>query len=72
MRNKQDELNIQRKELLIEVKKLFHNDHKAAALWLSRPVKGLGYKTPQELIKSEAGIKQVQTFIARLEHGVFM
>jgi putative toxin-antitoxin system antitoxin component (TIGR02293 family) len=60
-----------REQVLAECIELFEGDSDAAERWLSQPVRGLGYQTPNELLSSETGIEQLRTLIGRLEHGVF-
>ncbi|QKJ86544.1 DUF2384 domain-containing protein [Paramixta manurensis] len=50
---------------------LFEGDKAAARRWLNEPVRGLNWKTPAELVASEAGAYEVMKMITRLEHGVY-
>ena len=50
---------------------LFEDDHDAAVSWLNSPVKALGQEVPVELLKTEAGTRDILDLIERLEHGVF-
>ena len=50
---------------------LFEGDSQAAERWLSSPRAALGGATPLELAKTEAGAREVEALIGRLEHGVF-
>ena len=50
---------------------LFEGDSRAAERWLSSPKAGLGGAVPSELAKTEAGAREVEALIGRLEHGVF-
>ncbi|MEQ3622997.1 MAG: antitoxin Xre/MbcA/ParS toxin-binding domain-containing protein [Marinobacter sp.] len=59
-----------REIVIAEAVELFEGDKAAAEQWLSTPVRGLGQKTPNELLTSEEGIEQVRTLIGRLEHGI--
>lgn len=54
-----------------EALELFEGDHAAAEHWLQSPIRGLGYKTPAEMIVTAQGVEQVRMLIGRLEHGVF-
>ena len=51
--------------------KMFEGDSRAAERWLSSPRRALGGATPLELAKTEAGAREVEALIGRLEHGVF-
>ncbi|WP_394132747.1 antitoxin Xre/MbcA/ParS toxin-binding domain-containing protein [Marinobacter nauticus] len=59
-----------REIVIAEAVELFEGDKAAAEQWLSTPVRGLGHKTPNELLTSEKDIEQVRTLIGRLEHGI--
>ena len=50
---------------------LFEGDKVAAQNWLYKPVRGLNWKKPAELLASETGAVEVMRLINRLEHGVF-
>ncbi|WP_227520298.1 MbcA/ParS/Xre antitoxin family protein [Marinobacter sp. LV10R510-11A] len=59
-----------RHKALAESVEFFEGDVEAAERWLSTPVRGLGYQTPNDMLSSETGIEQVRTLIGRLEHGI--
>jgi putative toxin-antitoxin system antitoxin component (TIGR02293 family) len=44
-------------------------DKDAARAWLSEPQFGLGKKTPCELLTTDAGARQVEDLLLRMEHG---
>jgi len=50
---------------------LFEGDAAAARRWLTEPVRGLGYRVPLELARTQVGAQLVLDLIGRLEHGVF-
>ena len=50
---------------------LLSGDSDAAERWLSQPVRGLGYQTPNDMLCSETGIERLRTLVGRLEHGIF-
>jgi putative toxin-antitoxin system antitoxin component (TIGR02293 family) len=50
---------------------LFEGDVKAAKKWLQTPQRALGGAVPLEFASTEAGAKEVENLIGRLEHGVF-
>ena len=54
-----------------KAQKLFEGDARAAERWLSSPKAGLGGAVPSELAETEAGAREVEALIGRLEHGVF-
>ena len=51
--------------------KLFEGDSRAAERWLSSPKRALGGAVSSELAETEAGAREVEALIGRLEHGVF-
>lgn len=42
-----------------------------AATWLQRPNRALGGRVPLELLDTDAGSRQVEDVLGRIEHGVF-
>ncbi len=50
---------------------LFGGDKGKAITWMSTPIKGLGYRSPDSLLETETGALEVCDLIGRLEHGVF-
>lgn len=46
------------------------SEEKAAA-WLQRPNRALGGRVPLELLDTDAGSRQVEDVLGRIEHGVF-
>jgi putative toxin-antitoxin system antitoxin component (TIGR02293 family) len=38
--------------------------------WLSRPTRALDGKTPMELLDTEAGLRQVEDLLTRIDHGL--
>lgn len=50
---------------------LFMGDAVAARLWLERPQLGLGGAVPIEYAATDAGAREVENLIVRLQHGVF-
>jgi uncharacterized protein (DUF2384 family) len=65
-----DTLDSLRDHALQEILDFFHGDHDAMRHWLSSEVRGLGYITPEEALKTRAGIDRLRVLIARLEHGI--
>lgn len=47
----------------------FEGDAVATERWMSGPVRGLGGRSPNQLLKSKKDIESVRILIARLEHG---
>jgi putative toxin-antitoxin system antitoxin component (TIGR02293 family) len=39
--------------------------------WLGTPIRALGGKMPEELLKTRKGIKQLLDILGRIEHGVY-
>lgn len=46
-------------------------DKEAANRWLHRPQSGLGERTPLELMKNEAGAREVEELLYRVEYGIY-
>lgn len=46
-------------------------DRDKARAWLCRPNRALGGKTPLSLLDTDLGVRQVDTIMGRIEHGVF-
>jgi len=51
---------------------LFHGDDEAAMRWLRAPRPALGNETPLELAKTDIGVRQVETLIEQVRHGVYV
>jgi putative toxin-antitoxin system antitoxin component (TIGR02293 family) len=50
---------------------LHDGDSEAARNWLSKPARALDGKTPLDHADTEAGAREVENLIGRLEHGVY-
>ena len=50
---------------------LYDGDCSAARHWLTRPARALANTAPLDLLGSDAGVREVERLIGRLEHGVF-
>lgn len=50
---------------------LFEGDRDAAKDWLDNTQRALGGVSPLDLARTEAGAREVERLIGRLEHGVF-
>jgi putative toxin-antitoxin system antitoxin component (TIGR02293 family) len=50
---------------------LYDGDEEAARAWLSKPARALDGETPLEHAETEAGAREVENLIGRLEHGVY-
>ena len=46
-------------------------DSTAARDWLRMPARALGFATPLEFAETEAGGREVENLLGRIEHGVF-
>lgn len=51
---------------------LFEGDRHAATEWLTTAQPALGGAVPLDVATSDAGVREVETLIGRLEHGVFL
>ena len=56
--------------LLEETVSLFEGDEQAARSWFKSKQPSLGGKTPFEFARTDAGAREVERVIGRLEHGV--
>lgn len=54
-----------------EIVKLFDGDRIAAREWFESPSRPLGAKSPQEMIVTDVGAREVLNLVGRLEHGVY-
>jgi putative toxin-antitoxin system antitoxin component (TIGR02293 family) len=50
---------------------LFEGDRDAASEWMSTPLPALGGSTPNDALKAEFGVRDVENLIGRIEHGVY-
>lgn len=50
---------------------LFEGNREKAANWMRKPVRGLGYVSPESMLDTESGALEVLDLVGRLEHGVF-
>jgi putative toxin-antitoxin system antitoxin component (TIGR02293 family) len=50
---------------------LHDGDEEAARDWLSKPARALDGETPLDRADTEAGAREVENLIGRLEHGVY-
>lgn len=57
-------------EVLSKAVDLFEGDTYSAQQWIKQPVKGLGGKTPFEMLTSRVGTEEVLDLIGQLEQGV--
>lgn len=55
-----------------EALSLFENDTAAAAIWMSSPVRGLGLKSPLDMLRTRVETNAVLALIGRLERGVLV
>ncbi|MDQ8195129.1 DUF2384 domain-containing protein [Coraliomargarita sp. SDUM461004] len=46
-------------------------DEAAAQQWLKAPARALGYESPLQFAETEAGAREVENLLGRIEHGVF-
>lgn len=47
------------------------NGAEAAQNWLKQPARALGYESPLHFAETEAGAREVENLLGRIEHGVF-
>ena len=56
--------------LFVKAKNVFENRDEAAE-WFGEPLSVLGGQTPLQLCATEAGAREVEQTLGRIEHGVF-
>jgi putative toxin-antitoxin system antitoxin component (TIGR02293 family) len=47
------------------------SDAEAAQQWLKTPARALGFESPLHFAETEAGAREVENLLGRIEHGVF-
>ncbi len=50
----------------------FEMNEEAARAWLTRPARAFGGETPLDYADTEAGAREVEHVLGRLEHGVYL
>lgn len=76
-RRKSRRLDAQESDRLLRYARLYARaeatlgDAEAAREWLKHPVRGLGYESPLHFAETEAGAREVENLLGRIEHGVF-
>lgn len=60
------------RRLLEQASELFDRDELKARRWFRTEFEDLGGESPLSLARTDAGAREVERFIGRLEHGVFM
>lgn len=58
-------------KLFDKATQVFGNDESIAAKWFKTSARGLGGKTPLEMVETEIGSQEVYALLIRIEHGVF-
>ena len=56
--------------LIVSLASEVFEDRARALRWLQRPQTGLGGRVPLEMIRTEAGAREVENLLGRLEYGV--
>lgn len=56
---------------LVAIAEEVFEDQTRAHRWLREPQRGLGNRVPMELLESEAGAREVEDLLGRIEYGVF-
>lgn len=64
------EIEIDERLLALSIR-LFSGDEERAVRWLTTPQRFFGGVSPLEISKTDAGFRDVENLIGRLEHGVF-
>jgi putative toxin-antitoxin system antitoxin component (TIGR02293 family) len=50
---------------------LFEGDREAASQWMATSLPALGGSTPNDVLKTDSGVRDVENLIGRIEHGVY-
>lgn len=76
-RRKSGRLDMQESDRLLRYARLYARtkdvlgDDDAAREWLRSPARALGYVSPLEFAETEAGAREAENLLGRIEHGVF-
>lgn len=76
-RRKSRRLDTQESDRLLRYARLYARaertlgDAEAAQAWLKQPARALGYESPLHFAETEAGAREVDNLLGRIEHGVF-
>jgi putative toxin-antitoxin system antitoxin component (TIGR02293 family) len=76
-RRKSRRLDAQESDRLLRYARLYTQaettlgDAEAAQQWLKTPTRALGYESPLHFAETEAGAREVENLLGRIEHGVF-
>jgi putative toxin-antitoxin system antitoxin component (TIGR02293 family) len=76
-RRKSRRLDAQESDRLLRYARLYARaestlgDAEAARGWLKQPARALGYESPLSFAETEAGAREVENLLGRIEHGVF-
>jgi putative toxin-antitoxin system antitoxin component (TIGR02293 family) len=58
-------------QIVAKAIQLFEGDREAAKIWLNRPARALGGRTPLKHTQTYSGAQEVEDLIERLEEGIF-
>lgn len=76
-RRKSRRLDAQESDRLLRYARLYaraervFGEPEAARGWLKQPARALGYESPLHFSETEAGAREVENLLGRIEHGVF-
>jgi len=76
-RRKAGRLDMQESDRLLRYARLYARAEEAlgeaasAREWLQTPARALGYVSPLEFAETEAGARETENLLGRIEHGVF-
>jgi len=76
-RKKQQRLSAEESDRLLRLARVaaiavgVFGDPQKASAWLQKPNRALGGVTPLSLLDTDAGVRQVERVLGRIEHGVF-
>jgi uncharacterized protein (DUF2384 family) len=60
-----------RKQILMIAERVL-GDESEAELWFVKPARGLDYQSPCKLLSTRLGFLDVDTWLWRIEHGVYI
>jgi putative toxin-antitoxin system antitoxin component (TIGR02293 family) len=63
--------DVSRSRVFAKALELFEGNHDAASEWMSTPLPALGGATPDDALKAQSGVRDVENLIGRIEHGVY-
>jgi putative toxin-antitoxin system antitoxin component (TIGR02293 family) len=63
--------DMSRSRVFAKATALFEGDREAASQWMATSLPALGGSTPNDVLKTDSGVRDVENLIGRIEHGVY-